>query len=172
MSIGRKKCSKNTTAVLWNTFMISWQVMNRGFTHMSPKVNSSRLYRCFKMSQIQQSCSRLNTSKQMIAWFFGKAGHVAIVPLEQCIHTYKIGHYNPSVRIIDLVSDTTYSLKSTPNDRFFWETFHGNFILLSEFLPEVCWEEIAEEILFVFCFDVWPGARTQAFRLISQHTTY
>ena len=47
-------------------------------------------------------------------------------------HTYIIGHYNPSVRIIDLVSHTTYfcvlflftsggtySLKSTPNDRFF-----------------------------------------------------
>ena len=33
-------------------------------------------------------------------------------------------------------------------------------------------EEIAEEILFAFCFDVWPGARTLAFRLISQHTTY
>ena len=48
-------------------------------------------------------------------------------------HTYIIGHYNPSVRIIDLVSHTsfshqfltlvshTYSLKSTPNDRFFSE---------------------------------------------------
>ena len=49
------------------------------------------------------------------------------------IHTYIIGHYNPSVRIIDLVSHTTlllcvlilyisggtYSLQSTPNDRFF-----------------------------------------------------
>ena len=47
------------------------------------------------------------------------------------IHTYIIGHYNPSVRIIDLVSHTTYvvsvnfihsggiySLKSTPNDKF------------------------------------------------------
>ena len=44
--------------------------------------------------------------------------------------TYIIGNYNPSVRIIDLVSNTTYvvrvnyirggsySLKSTPNDRF------------------------------------------------------
>ena len=61
------------------------------------------------------------------------------------IHTYIIGHYNRSVRIIDLVSHTTYvvcvnfihkwrdSLKSTPNDRFFWETFNGNFCLLSEF---------------------------------------
>ena len=49
------------------------------------------------------------------------------------IHTYIIGHYNPSVRIIDLVSHITYvvcvnfihkwrgtySLTSTPNDRFF-----------------------------------------------------
>ena len=32
--------------------------------------------------------------------------------------------------------------------------------------------EIAEEILFVFRFDVWPGTQTLAFRLISQHTTY
>ena len=92
------------------------------------------------------------------------------------IHTY-IGHYNLSVRIIDLVSHTTYivcvlilyisgqvySLKSTPN---------GNFNLFSEFLPEICWEEIAEEKLFVFRFDVWPGARSLALHLISQHTTY
>ena len=34
--------------------MISWQVMNREFTRMSPKVNSSWMYGCFKMSQIQQ----------------------------------------------------------------------------------------------------------------------
>ena len=102
------------------------------------------------------------------------------------IHTYIIGHYNPSVRIIDLVSHTTYvvcvnfihkwrwtySLKSTPNDRFFWETFHDNFINFSEFLPEICWEEIAEEILLVFRLDVGPGTRTLAFQLISQYTTY
>ena len=52
--IVRKKCSKNTIAVLWNTSITSWQVINRGFTRMSLKVNSSRLYGCFKMSQIQQ----------------------------------------------------------------------------------------------------------------------
>ena len=45
-------------------------------------------------------------------------------------------------------------------------------LLLSEFLPETCWEEIAEEILFVFYFDVCPGARTLALRLIREHTTY
>ena len=51
--------------------------------------------------------------------------------------TYIIGHYNPSVRIIDLASYTTYvvcvifiykwrdtyNLKSTPNDRFFLSNF-------------------------------------------------
>ena len=43
VSIGRKKCSKNTITVLRNTSMTSWQVMNHGFTRMSPKVNSSWL---------------------------------------------------------------------------------------------------------------------------------
>ena len=60
--------------------MTSWQMMYRGFTRLSPKVNSSRLYGCFKMSQIQK---KLRASKQVIACFFGKTGHVAIVPLEQ-----------------------------------------------------------------------------------------
>ena len=55
VSIGRKKCSRNTIAVLRNTSMISWHVMNRVFKRMSPKVNSSWLYGCFKMSQIQQN---------------------------------------------------------------------------------------------------------------------
>ena len=45
---------------------------------------------------------------------------------------------------------------------FLWQ-----FYLLSELLPEICWEEIIEEISFVFCFDVWPGARTLALHLIS-----
>ena len=52
------------------------------------------------------------------------------------LHTYILGHYNPSVRIIDLFSHTiyvvcvnfihkcgTYNLKSIPNDRFFEELF-------------------------------------------------
>ena len=73
------------------------------------------------------------------------------------MHTYIIGHYNTSIRIIDL---------STPNDRFF-EKLSWQFYLLSEFLPEICWGEIGEEILFVFRFDVRPGTRTLAFRLIS-----
>ena len=84
------------------------------------------------------------------------------------IHTYTIGHYNPSIRIIDLVSHTTYVvcinfIRKWRDLQFKLdsETFHGNFILLSEFLPEICLEEITEEISpknTVFCFDVWPGA--------------
>ena len=43
----------------------------------------------------------------------------------------------------------------------------SNFYLLSEFLPEIYWEEIAKEIL---CFDVWPEVRTLAFSIINQPT--
>ena len=68
------------------------------------------------------------------------------------IHTYLMGHYNPSVGIINLASHTTYllsinfihnrrgtySLKSTPNDRFFEKLFMAIFICNPEFLPEIC----------------------------------
>ena len=76
--------------------------------------------------------------------------------------------------LILYISGGTYSLTSTSNDKFlrnffllailftvrdfFLINFSWQFYLLSEFLPEIRWEEIAEEIL--------------AFRLISQHTTY
>ena len=86
--------------------------------------------------------------------------------------------------IIDLVSHTTcvvcvnfihkrrdLQFKVDSKWQIFWETFQGNFYLLSKFLSEICWEEIAEETLSVFCFDVWPGTRTLASHLISQHTT-
>ena len=56
-------------------------------------------------------------------------------------HTYIIVHYNPSVRIIDLVSHTTYVVYVSFIDKWrdlqfevdsewqiFWETFHANFI--------------------------------------------
>ena len=111
--------------------------------------------------------------------------YLSIVCWVRYCNTYIIGHYNPSARIIDLVSHSAYvvcvnfihkwrdlQFNVDSERQIFWETFHGNFYLLSEFFPEICWEEIAEEILFVFRFDVWPGTRTLAFRLISQHITY
>ena len=39
----------------------------------------------------------------------------------------------------------------------FWETFHGNFYLFSEFLPEICWEDIAEKN--TFCILFWCPAK-------------
>ena len=58
-------------------------------------------------------------------------------------YTYIIGHYNPSVRIIDLVSHTTYvvcfnfihqwrdlQFKVDSERQIFWEIFHGNFICI------------------------------------------
>ena len=75
------------------------------------------------------------------------------------------------VLILD-INDWTYSLKSIPNDRFFEKLNMEVLVYSQEFLLEICWEEIAEEINFVFCLDVCSGARTLALRLISQHTTY
>ena len=66
-----------------NTSMASWQEMNRGFTRMSPKVNSNRLFGCFKMSQIQQKwLAHEALPSQWLPVFFGKTGHVAIVSLK------------------------------------------------------------------------------------------
>ena len=33
-----------------------------------------------------------------------------------------------------------------------------------EFLPDICWEEVTEEIFSYFRFDVWPGVWTRALR--------
>ena len=74
------------------------------------------------------------------------------------IHTYIIGHCNPSVRIIDIVSYTTFVV--CVNLIHKWQD-----LWFKEFLPEICWEEIAEGIFFVFCFVVWPGTRTLSYRL-------
>ena len=86
--------------------------------------------------------------------------------------TYTIIHYNPSVRIsrklltplnlcalILYISSGNYSLKSTPNDRLLIN-FSWQFYLLSEFLPEICWEAVAEKYFFFHI--TWPGIRTRA----------
>ena len=61
------------------------------------------------------------------------------------IHIYIIGHYNPSVRIIDLVPHATYVVCvnfihkwrdlqfKVDSERQIWETFHGNFIYSQSF---------------------------------------
>ena len=65
--------------------------------------------------------------------------------------TYIIGRYNPSVRIIDLVSHTTYvvcvnfihkwrdqQFNVDSERQIFLRNFSWQFYLLTEFLPEIC----------------------------------
>ena len=67
------------------------------------------------------------------------------------LHTYIIGHYNPLVRIIDLVSHNTYvvcvsfihkwrdlQFKVDSEQQIFLRKFSWQFYLLAEFLPEFC----------------------------------
>ena len=71
------------------------------------------------------------------------------------IHTYIIGHYNPSVRIIDLVSHTT----------------HVVCVTLRVFARNLLKGNRRRNTFRIF-FWCRPRVRTLALRLISQHTTY
>ena len=83
------------------------------------------------------------------------------------IHTYIIGHYNPSVRIIDLVSHTIYvvcvifihkwwdlQLNVDSERQIFKKLFHGTFIYSHSFCQKSAWRESLKKYLFfTFCFD-------------------
>ena len=137
------------------------------FTSPLVPKNKSDINRMTTQIQVRRNkkfwvVDRNNVNRDEVIWWF----------------TYINGHYNPSVRIIDLVSFTTCVVWRELQFKFDseWQIFLRNsswqFYLLSEFLPEIGWAEIAKKILFVICFDVWPGAWILALRLISQHTTY
>ena len=83
------------------------------------------------------------------------------------IHTF-IGHYNTSVRItawlftplmscvlILYISGGTYSLKSTPNDRLFGETFHGNFIYSASFCQKSAERKLPKKYFSFFHISFW-----------------
>ena len=83
-------------------------------------------------------------------------------------YTYIIGHYNPSVRIIDLVSHTTYvvsvnfihkwrgpySLKPTPNDRFFEKLFMAILFDAQSFCQKSAERKSPKKYFSYFGFDV------------------
>ena len=101
-------------------------------------------------------------------------------------NTYRIGHYNPSVRIIDLVSHTayvvcvnfiyklrgTYSLKSTANDRFFEKLFMAVLIYTQSFCQKSAERKSPKKYFSYFSLMSGLGLEPWLFRLISQHTTY
>ena len=51
--------------------------------------------------------------------------------------------------LILYINSGTYSLKSTPKNRFFLRHFSWQFYLLSELLADICWGEEAKEIFYM-----------------------
>ena len=60
----------------------------------------------------------------------------------------------PFSHYYDLVSHSTHvvCVYFINADYDFWGTFNGNFSLLSGFLPEICWEEVADRKFFHISF--------------------
>ena len=120
--------------------------------------------------QIVMNRPQITWSRDDLCWAVSRSYSHRI---EKHRYTYIIGHYNTSVEI------TTYLL--TPlmlcelivymNDRTY-RRLSWQFYLLTQFLPEICWEEVAGQIFSYFRFYVCPGVWTLGLRLISQHLTY
>ena len=81
--------------------------------------------------------------------------HVLGGPTETNVYTYIIDHYNPSVWITNyfpiplmlcvLILYMVGGICSLSRFRRtdFWRSFPWQFYLFSEFLPEICWENVA-----------------------------
>ena len=64
-----------------------------------------------------------------------------------------------TLRVLILrISGKTYKLKSTPNDRFFWATFHVNFINFHSFYQKLA-ERKRRKNTFSILFCIWPGSK-------------
>ena len=89
-------------------------------------------------------------------------------------HTY-ICHYNPSVRIIDLVSHTTYVVCA--NFIYKWRDLRFKVCSKRQIFEKLFHGNVASNLLRgnrrgnTFCILFWCLTWTLAFRLISQHTT-
>ena len=95
-------------------------------------------------------------------------------PLHPFSQDFGLASHITHVVCVNFIRDRrTYSLTSTPNYKFLRNFFHGSFILLSELLSKICWEEAAEEIFFLFQFlKTNLGYEPRLLSLISRHTTY
>ena len=105
--------------------------------------------------------------------------------LKLYLHTHIIGHYNPSVRITALlltplmlcafilyVSGGTYSLTSTPNDRFFRNFFMAVYFSLRVFARNLLRGSHPKNILHISFLMTDLGYEPRFLSLISRHTTY
>ena len=98
------------------------------------------------------------------------------------IHTWSLQTFSQSydlafdktnavcVNFISVGRNLQFNINS--EEKVFVKIFSWQIYLISEFLSEIGWEEIAEEIFSYYRFDAWSGIQTRALRLISQHTAY
>ena len=104
---------------------------------------------------------------------------------EVLIHNYIIGHYNPSVRIIDLVSQTTYvvcvnfihkwrdlQFKVATERQIRVRNFSWQLLFTLRVFARNLQSGSGRRNTFCILFNVRPGARTLALGLIREQTTY
>ena len=120
--------------------------------------------------------------KEVLNCFYQKKLRLSVSTFESLhyIHTYIIGHYNPSVRIIDLVSHTTYVVcvnfihkwcdlqfkVESERQIFFEKLFHGSFLFTLRVFARNLLRGNCRRNAFHICFDAWREAWTLGFRLI------
>ena len=107
-------------------------------------------------------------SERQISWETFYASFFYLLCWEELGEDYNLASYVTYVVFVNVIDKWrgTRSLKSIPNDRFFEKLFMPVFFYLpSEFLPEICWEEIGDEIFFMFPLieDVWTRINGTAF---------
>ena len=101
VSIGLKKCSKNRIAVLRNTSMTSWQVMNRGFTRMSSStaVDCMGVFKCLqaKDSLFFHTCHKRTSRATQNSQFCVVHNHLfaSCLPRNQENQPLKTDHPSP-----------------------------------------------------------------------------
>ena len=92
-------------------------------------------------------------------------------PLQPCSQDYGLAsHITHVVGVNFMRKQRELQFNVDSEQQIFEKLFHGRFILLSEFLSEICWEEIGLEIFFfffIFRFAIWPGIPTRALLLIT-----
>ena len=96
-------------------------------------------------------------------------------PLQSFSQDYGLDSHTTHVACVDFIyaSSVTYSVMSTPNDRFFEKFFHGSFIYSQIFCQTSAERKLPKKyIFFVFRFDASPGIVTRALRLRGQHSNH
>ena len=83
--------------------------------------------------------------------------------------TYIAGHYNPSVRIMEIVSNTTYVVRvnfihkwrnlqfNIDSKRLFEKLFMTISVDSQSFCQQSAERKSPQKYFSYFCFDVWPG---------------